>query len=116
MDVIQERLEREYDLDLITTAPSVIYHVTKTDGTALVVDNPLNWPDPAQIEKAEEPYVKASIITPPEYVGNIMDLCQDRRGEYEGMKPWSIIAARRAATTFERRMMFFLTSGLRRSR
>ena len=86
MDVIQERLEREYDLDLITTAPSVIYHVTKTDGTALVVDNPLNWPDPAQIEKAEEPYVKASIITPPEYVGNIMDLCQDRRGEYEGMQ------------------------------
>ena len=86
MDVIQERLEREYDLDLITTAPSVIYHVTKTDGEMVIVDNPLNWPDPAQIEKAEEPYVKASIITPPEYVGNIMDLCQDRRGEYLGMQ------------------------------
>lgn len=86
MEIIQERLEREYDLDLITTAPSVIYHVTKTDGEKLIVDNPLNYPDPAQISVAEEPYVKASIMTPPEYVGNIMDLCQDRRGEYKDMK------------------------------
>lgn len=85
MEIIQERLEREYNLDLITTAPSVIYHVTKTDGTMLVVDNPLNYPDPAQIALAEEPFVKASIITPPEYVGNIMELCQDRRGEYKNM-------------------------------
>ena len=86
MEIIQERLEREYDLDLITTAPSVIYHVTKTDGEKLIVDNPLNYPDPVQIEVAEEPYVKALIMTPPEYVGNIMDLCQDRRGEYKDMK------------------------------
>ena len=83
MEIIQERIEREYNLDLITTAPSVIYRVTKTDGTVTMVDNPLNYPDPAQIELAEEPFVKASIITPPEYVGNIMDLCQDRRGEYK---------------------------------
>ncbi len=86
MEIIQERLEREYNLDLITTAPSVIYHVTKTDGTVIVVDNPLNYPDPGQIELAEEPFVKASIMTPTEYVGNIMDLCQDRRGEYKDMQ------------------------------
>ena len=86
MEIIQERLEREYDLDIITTAPSVIYHVVKTDGEMLVVDNPLNYPDPSQIDKAEEPFVKASIITPSEYVGNIMDLCQDRRGEYKNMQ------------------------------
>ncbi|PKM73314.1 MAG: elongation factor 4 [Firmicutes bacterium HGW-Firmicutes-16] len=85
MEIIQERLEREYDLDLITTAPSVIYHVIKTDGEMLVIDNPLNYPDPSQIDSAEEPFVKASIITPSEYVGNIMELCQDRRGEYKNM-------------------------------
>jgi GTP-binding protein LepA len=85
MEIIQERVEREYNLDLITTAPSVIYRVTKTDGETLLVDNPLNYPDPARIELAEEPFVRASIITPPEYVGNIMDLCQDRRGEYKEM-------------------------------
>lgn len=83
MEIIQERIEREFDLDLITTAPSVIYRVTKTDGQVILVDNPLNYPDPAHIEQAEEPYVKASIICPPEYVGNIMELCQDRRGEYK---------------------------------
>jgi GTP-binding protein LepA len=83
MEIIQERLDREYNLDLITTAPSVIYRVTKTDGQVIMVDNPLNYPDPVLIELAEEPFVKASIITPPEYVGNIMDLCQDRRGEYK---------------------------------
>ena len=86
MEIIQERLEREYDLDLITTAPSVIYHVIKTDGEMLVVDNPLNYPDPVHIASAEEPFVKATIITPSEYVGNIMDLCQDRRGEYKNMQ------------------------------
>ncbi len=85
MEIIQERLEREYNLDLITTAPSVIYHVLKTDGEMLIVDNPLNYPDPVNIEHAEEPFVSASIITPPEYVGNIMELCQDRRGEYKNM-------------------------------
>jgi len=86
MEIIQERIEREYNLDLITTAPSVIYHVIKTDGETVVVDNPLNYPDPSLIECAEEPFVNASIMTPQEYVGNIMDLCQDRRGEYKGMK------------------------------
>ncbi len=86
MEIIQERLEREYNLDLITTAPSVIYHVTKTDGSVIIVDNPLNYPDPGQIESAQEPFVKASIMTPTEYVGNIMELCQDRRGEYKDMQ------------------------------
>ena len=86
MEIIQERLEREYDLDIITTAPSVIYHVIKNDGEKLIIDNPLNYPDPVHICSAEEPFVKASIITPSEYVGNIMELCQDRRGEYKNMK------------------------------
>jgi GTP-binding protein LepA len=86
MEIIQERLEREYDLDLITTAPSVIYRITKTDGEVVMVDNPLNYPDPASIEMAEEPVVTAEIMCPKEYVGNIMDLCQDRRGEYKDMK------------------------------
>ena len=89
MEIIQERLEREYNLDLITTAPSVIYRVTKTDGEVLMVDNPLNYPDPALIEMAEEPFVNASIMCPTEYVGNIMDLCQDRRGIYKDMRPVS---------------------------
>ena len=86
MEIIQERLEREFDLDLITTLPSVIYEVTKTDGSVFQVDNPHNYPDPSQIAEAREPYVNISIITPPEYVGNIMPLCQDRRGEYRDMK------------------------------
>ncbi len=85
MEIIQLRLEREFNLDLITTAPSVVYRVTKTDGTVTMIDNPLNYPDPSEIQLAEEPFVRASIITPPEYVGNIMDLCQDRRGEYMDM-------------------------------
>ncbi|MDR1330407.1 MAG: translation elongation factor 4 [Oscillospiraceae bacterium] len=85
MEIIQERLEREYGLDLITTAPSVVYRVTKMDGETVLVDNPLNYPDPAIIETAEEPFVKASVICPAEYVGNIMELCQDRRGEYKEM-------------------------------
>ena len=86
MEVIQERLEREFDLDLVTTLPSVIYEVTKTDGTVLQVDNPHNYPDPAQIAEAREPYVKVSIISPQDYVGNIMPLCQDRRGEFVDMQ------------------------------
>ena len=85
MEIISERLEREYNLDLITTAPSVIYRVTLTDGQVFFVDNPLNYPEPSLIEIAEEPFIKASIICPPEYVGGIMDLCQDRRGEYKEM-------------------------------
>ncbi len=86
MEVIQERLEREFDLDLVTTMPSVIYDVYKTDGTMVRVDNPHNYPDPGHIEHAEEPYVKVSIVTPPDYVGNIMPMCQDRRGEFKDMQ------------------------------
>ena len=86
MEVIQERLEREFDLDLVTTLPSVIYDVYKTDGTLVRVDNPHNYPDPASIERAEEPFVKVSIIAPNDYVGNIMPLCQNRRGEFKDMQ------------------------------
>ena len=85
MEIIQERLEREYNLDLITTAPNVVYRVTKTDGTVLMVDNPLDYPDPMEIELAEEPFVKVNLIAPQDYVGNIMDLCQQRRGEFKDM-------------------------------
>lgn len=82
MDVIQERLEREFDLDLIATAPSVIYHVYLTDKTMVEVDNPANMPSPQVIDRVEEPFVKASIMTPSEYIGTIMELCQAKRGEY----------------------------------
>ena len=85
MEIIQERLEREYNLDLITTAPNVVYRITRNDGTVLMVDNPLNYPDPTEIQLAEEPYVKASLMAPQEYVGNIMDLCTTRRGEFKDM-------------------------------
>ncbi|MBR4098964.1 MAG: translation elongation factor 4, partial [Clostridium sp.] len=85
MEVIMERLEREYNLDLITTAPNVVYEITKTDGNEIEVYTPLNYPDPAEIAEAREPFVKASIIAPQEYVGNIMDLCQQRRGEFKDM-------------------------------
>ena len=85
-EVIQERLEREFDLDLITTLPSVIYKVTKTDGTEVAVDNPHNYPDPASIAEAREPYVKVTILSPNDYVGNIMPLCQERRGEFKDMQ------------------------------
>ena len=86
MEVIQERLGREFDLDLVTTLPSVIYDVYKTDGSLVRVDNPHNYPDPASIERAEEPYVKVSIISPNDYVGNIMPMCQERRGEFKDMQ------------------------------
>ncbi len=86
MEIIQERLEREFDLELVTTLPSVIYKVIKTDGSTVMVDNPHNYPDVVTIAEAYEPYVKVSIITPNEYVGNIMPLCQDRRGEYKNMQ------------------------------
>ena len=83
MEIIQERLEREFDLDLVTTLPSVIYEVVKTDGITVSVDNPHNYPDLAEIAEAYEPYAKVSIITPPEYIGNIMPMCQERRGVYK---------------------------------
>lgn len=82
MDVIQERLEREFDLELIATAPSVIYHCYLTDGSELIIDNPAMMPAPQVIDHIEEPYVKASIMTPSEFVGAIMELCQNKRGEY----------------------------------
>ncbi|MDD6077605.1 MAG: translation elongation factor 4 [Oscillospiraceae bacterium] len=86
MEIIQERLEREFDLDLITTLPSVIYRITKTDGSVVMIDNPHEYPNPASIELAEEPFVNVSIITPQEFVGNIMPLCQNLRGEYKNMQ------------------------------
>ncbi len=86
MEIIEERLEREFNLDLITTAPSVIYEITKRDGETVRIDNPTNYPDPAEIDRAFEPIVRASIITPTDYVGGLMDLCQDRRGEFVDMK------------------------------
>ena len=85
MEIIQERLEREYNLDLITTAPSVVYRITKTDGSVVFIDNPTNYPDPSLIAQAEEPMVNAHIYSPTEYVGNIMELCQDRRGTFRDM-------------------------------
>jgi len=86
MEIIQERLEREFDLDLVTTLPSVIYEVIKTDGSVLKVDNPHNYPDPVHVAEAMEPYAKVSIISPPDYVGNIMAMCQNRRGEFKDMQ------------------------------
>ncbi len=86
MEIIQERLEREFDLDLITTLPSVIYRVLKEDGSEVVVDNPHNYPDPGIIAESYEPFVKVSIIAPPEFVGNIMPMCQDRRAEFRDMQ------------------------------
>jgi len=86
MEIIQERLEREFSLDLITTAPSVVYRIVKADGSAVMIDNPLNFPSPNDMDYAEEPFVKANIITPTEYVGNIMELAQERRGVFKDMK------------------------------
>ena len=86
MEIIQERLEREFDLDLITTLPSVIYEITRTDGEVVHVDNPHNYPDPALIVEAREPYAKVTILTPPEFVGNIMPMCQERRAEFKDMQ------------------------------
>jgi GTP-binding protein LepA len=98
MEIIQERLEREYNLDLITTAPSVIYRITKVNGEIIYIDNPANLPDITAIEMMEEPIVKASIMTPVEFVGSIMELCQDRRGEYLGME---YIENTRAVLTYD---------------
>lgn len=85
MEIIQERLEREFNLDLITTAPSVIYRLTLTNGETITIDNPTNYPDAVLIQQAEEPFVKANILAPNEFVGNIMELCQDRRGIFKDM-------------------------------
>ena len=86
MEIIQERLEREYDLDLVTTAPSVVYKLKLTDGREITIDNPTNYPDPATIQSAQEPICNAHIYSPSEYVGNIMELCQERRGVFKDMK------------------------------
>ncbi|MEG1869952.1 MAG: translation elongation factor 4, partial [Oscillospiraceae bacterium] len=86
MEIIQERLEREFNLELITTAPSVIYKLHMTNGETIMIDNPTNYPDPALIASCEEPYVKASIFTPTQYIGTIMELCQERRGTYKDTK------------------------------
>jgi len=98
MEIIQERLEREYDLDLVTTAPSVVYKVAKTSGEMLYIDNPTNMPPAASIEYMEEPIVKASIMTPSEFVGNIMELSQERRGIFKDM---SYIDESRVILTYE---------------
>jgi len=98
MEIIQERLEREYDLDLVTTAPSVIYKVIKTDGEVLYIDNPTNMPPPAEIDWMEEPIVKATIMLPTEYVGSIIELSQERRGVYKDM---SYIDEGRVILTYE---------------
>ena len=82
MEIIQERLEREFNLDLITTLPSVVYEISLQNGQELKIDNPTSYPDPAMISGAKEPFVKANIFTPTAYIGNIMELCQDRRGIY----------------------------------
>ncbi len=86
MEIIQERLEREYNLDLVTTAPSVIYRVTMNSGEVKYIDNPTNYPDPSSIKLAEEPIINAHIFSPSEFVGNIMELCQERRGVFKDMK------------------------------
>ncbi|RKJ32554.1 elongation factor 4, partial [Butyricicoccus sp. 1XD8-22] len=85
MEIIQERIEREFNIDLITTAPSVIYEVFLTDGTSIKVDNPSMMPDPQKVDRVEEPYVKATIMVPNDYVGAVMELCQLKRGNFMGM-------------------------------
>ena len=89
MEIVQERLEREFNLDLISTVPTVEYHVYRTDGTMVPVENPTLLPDPASIDRIEEPFVKARIMAPVDYIGGIMKLGQDRRGVYLGMKSWT---------------------------
>lgn len=98
MEIIQERLEREFNFDLVTTAPSVVYRITTTDGNVLMIDNPTNLPPMTEVEMMEEPMVKCTIMTPTDYVGNIMELCQDRRGIYKNM---DYIDDDRAVLTYE---------------
>ena len=92
MDIVRERLEREYDLELMATMPSVEFEVTLTDGDVIPVHNPTDMPDPARIAEVREPYIRASILTPKEYIGQIMELCQDRRGAHQGMHYLSLRA------------------------
>jgi len=98
MEIVQERLEREYDFDIVTTAPSVVYKILKTDGQVITIDNPTNLPDADQRELMEEPVVKATIMVPTEYVGNVMELSQERRGTYRDM---SYIDEGRVILTYE---------------
>ncbi len=98
MDIVRERLEREYDLELLATMPSVEYEVTLTDGTVLPVHSPTDMPDPARIASVREPYIRASILTPKEFIGQIMELCQDRRGEHDGMH---YLSAERVQLTYD---------------
>ncbi|NCB33793.1 MAG: elongation factor 4, partial [Erysipelotrichia bacterium] len=98
MDVVQERLEREYNLNLIATAPSVIYHVYISDGSMVEIDNPAKMPDASRIDHIEEPYVKAQIMVPDEFIGAVMELCQGKRGVYQGME---VIDAGRNVITYE---------------
>lgn len=98
MDVVQERLEREYNLDLIATAPSVIYHVFLSDGTMLEIDNPAKMPDASKVDRVEEPYVKAEIMVPDTFIGPVMELCQKKRGIYKGME---VIDTGRNTLTYE---------------
>lgn len=98
LEIIQERLEREYNLDLVTTAPGVVYQIHKTDGTVIELTNPSNMPDPSEIDYMEEPFVKAEIMVTSEFIGSIMDLCQERRGVYQGME---YIEANRAVLHYE---------------
>ena len=98
MDIVRERLEREYDLELLATMPSVEYEVTLTDGSVLPVHSPNDMPDPSRVAAVREPYIRASILTPKEYVGQIMELCQDRRGEHAGMH---YLSAERLQITYD---------------
>jgi len=98
MEIVQERLEREYDLDLIVTAPSVVYRVTMLDGSKVMIDNPATLPDPQQRTAIEEPYVKLEMYAPNSYNGTLMELCQERRGEYVDMK---YITTDRVTLTYE---------------
>jgi len=98
MDIVRERLEREYDLELLATMPSVEYEVTLADGTTIPVHSPNDFPDPARVDEVREPYIRASILTPKEYVGQIMELCQERRGEHAGMH---YLSAERLQLTYD---------------
>lgn len=98
MEIVQERLEREYNLDLITTAPSVIYRVTTVDGEVIKIDNPSLLPPPQKQEKIEEPYIQVEMITPETYVGTLMELCQNRRGIFKDMRYFTLS---RTALTYE---------------
>ena len=98
MDIVRERLEREYDLELMATMPSVEYEVTLTDGTILPVHSPTDMPDPTAVASVREPYIRASILTPKEFIGQIMELCQERRGEHAGMH---YLSAERVQMTYD---------------